>query len=472
MATQADLDRAYAWAKAQVGKPYVLGTFGNTFDCSTYMSGIATMIRDGVAKQWFTTHPFHSGAKEPLHGWVRDLEAPFMIGITADGIGHTGGTLLGTEFEATAAGNRVVRMGDIARGARDPYYTYVYGFRPSLLDGNENGSGTAPFYVNSTSPSARPLQAELKRTGFLDPSVEPADNYGPMTQAAVAKFHMKYTEFADGPDDVQINATGWEFLKKLPDLVPATYTVQDGDTLSTITALYGVDANTISSLNALIKVGQDLIVSEPPTVEAYVAVAGDTWSSIADSHGITVDELMTLNNIKVAPGSSYIVKKNVPVLPEVPTTGGKISPRDVTFNRTTTETGKNFAEGVIRDTLVLMGLPVTDDWVNGYLTMALRESSYNPNAINTYDSNAINPEGYSNASDGYPFQCSRGMWQCIPQTFAGHHQDGTSLSIYDPIASCAASINYVRSRYNVADDGSNLTEKVQQADPTRPPKGY
>ena len=99
MATQAELDRAKRWALAQVGKPYVLGTFGASFDCSTYMSGIATMIRDGEPRRWFTTHPFHSGAKEPLPGWVRDLEAPFMIGIDASGIGHTGGTLLGVDFE-------------------------------------------------------------------------------------------------------------------------------------------------------------------------------------------------------------------------------------------------------------------------------------------------------------------------------------------------------------------------------------
>jgi peptidoglycan hydrolase-like protein with peptidoglycan-binding domain len=132
MATQAELDRAMEWAKAQVGKTYSLGTFGNTFDCSTFMSGIATMIRDGVAKRWFTTHPFHGGAFSPLAGWERDLEAPFMIGITDDDIGHTGGTLMGVEFEATPPR---VRSGPTARGARDPMFKWVYGFRPSLLEG-------------------------------------------------------------------------------------------------------------------------------------------------------------------------------------------------------------------------------------------------------------------------------------------------------------------------------------------------
>ncbi|OII61227.1 hypothetical protein BJP40_06785 [Streptomyces sp. CC53] len=99
------------------------------------MSGIATMIRDGVAKRWFTTHPFHSGARFPLAGWERDLQAPFMIGITADGIGHTGGTLLGVNYEATAADGRRVRMGPTARGAFHSMYELRYGFRPSLLEG-------------------------------------------------------------------------------------------------------------------------------------------------------------------------------------------------------------------------------------------------------------------------------------------------------------------------------------------------
>ncbi|MFT2016279.1 peptidoglycan-binding protein [Streptomyces sp. 796.1] len=149
-----------------------------------------------------------------------------------------------------------------------------------------------------------------------------------------------------------------------------------------------------------------------------------------------------------------------------------ISPRSVLFTRTSSSSGRAFAEATIRKALALMGLPVTVAWVSGYLTMALRESSYRPNAINTSDSNAKNPPGYSDASDGHPFQCSRGMWQCIPQTFAAYHQPGTSLSIYDPVASCCASINYVMGRYGVRGDGSNLAVRVQQADPNRGPRGY
>ncbi|MER5252883.1 peptidoglycan-binding protein [Streptomyces sp. NPDC002855] len=186
--TQARLDAAMVWAKAQVGKPYVLGAFGAQFDCSTYMSGIATMIRDGKAARWFTTHPFHSGAKNPLPGWERDLEAPFMIGIDASGIGHTGGTLMGVEFEATAAGNRVVRMGPGARGARDPMYQYVYGFRPSLVPG---------FPTTPAPRSVASMQAAINGLGYM-PALDVDGVLGPLTMAGIRWLQEKVGTIVDG----------------------------------------------------------------------------------------------------------------------------------------------------------------------------------------------------------------------------------------------------------------------------------
>lgn len=239
--------------------------------------------------------------------------------------------------------------------------------------------------VDEESPSAKTLQAELKRVGYMSKSVEAADNYGPATQAAVAAFHNDNTQFRTGAYDPQIGVMGWAHLR-----------------------------------------------------------------GMADGSG------------------------KAPTTP-VENTSGKLAVNSVTYNHTSNQTGKSFCEQTIRSTLALMGLPVTTAWVNGYLTMALRESSYNPNAVNTYDSNAKNVaeiNGGRNVSDGNPGMCSRGMWQCIPQTFARYHQAGTSTSIYDPVASCAASINYVRAVYGVANDGSNLASKVQQADPNRNPKGY
>ena len=114
------------------------------------------------------------------------------------------------------------------------------------------------------------------------------------------------------------------------------------------------------------------------------------------------------------------------------------------------------------------GLPVNDKWVNGFLTLCMRESSYDPNAVNTHDYNAIGPI----AEDGHPQNCSRGLAQVIPPTFAAYHVIGTSVAIYHPVANIAAASRYVRDRYHVSLDGSDFAAKVQQADPDRRPKGY
>ena len=114
------------------------------------------------------------------------------------------------------------------------------------------------------------------------------------------------------------------------------------------------------------------------------------------------------------------------------------------------------------------GVFANDDWSGGMTTLCKRESSFKPNAVNDYDSNATGPR----VADGYPQNCSRGVAQCIPSTFASHHAEGTSWQIYDPVANIAAAISYIVDHYHVALDGSDLARKVQQADPNRPPHGY
>ena len=67
---------------------------------------------------------------------------------------------------------------------------------------------------NKTSPSAVPLQRQLKKAGLLDASVPEAANYGPKTQEAVARFHNRHTQFrASGTDwDIAIGPRGWAYL--------------------------------------------------------------------------------------------------------------------------------------------------------------------------------------------------------------------------------------------------------------------
>ncbi|MEJ8672268.1 hypothetical protein WKI71_39820 [Streptomyces sp. MS1.AVA.1] len=103
-------------------------------------------------------------------------------------------------------------------------------------------------------------------------------------------------------------------------------------------------------------------------------------------------------------------------------------------------------------------------------TIAKRESIHNHPRfrVNTKD---VNAHGRI-APDGHPLNCSRGATQCIPSTFATHHQAGTATTPYNVVACMCATVNYVRHRYHVNQSGSNFAARVQQADPSRPPHGY
>ena len=65
-----------------------------------------------------------------------------------------------------------------------------------------------------TKPSARELQQQLKRAGFMPKTVKEADHYGPATKAAVARFHAKYPKYrSDGVvRDSRIGPKGWAKL--------------------------------------------------------------------------------------------------------------------------------------------------------------------------------------------------------------------------------------------------------------------
>lgn len=98
-------------------------------------------------------------------------------------------------------------------------------------------------------------------------------------------------------------------------------------------------------------------------------------------------------------------------------------------------------------------------WARGMELVAQRESG-NEDRLNTWD---------SNAAKGTP---SGGVFQFIKPTFDSYYEPGTPRSWRNTFSQAAAFINYAMGRYGVAADGSNLAARIQQADPTRPPKGY
>jgi hypothetical protein len=74
-------------------------------------------------------------------------------------------------------------------------------------------AGLAP---GKAKPSARALQRVLKTCGFMPRSVKEADNYGPQTQAAVARFHNAHPSYrgAGKSYDPAIGPKGWAYLHR------------------------------------------------------------------------------------------------------------------------------------------------------------------------------------------------------------------------------------------------------------------
>ena len=67
---------------------------------------------------------------------------------------------------------------------------------------------------------------------------------------------------------------------------------------------------------------------------------------------------------------------------------------------------------------------------------------------------------------------AHGFTQTHTGTFNAYHVAGTPADINHGGANVAASMAYVMDRYDVDPSGIDLAQKVQQADPTRAPKGY
>lgn len=131
----ANVAKALNWAKGEAGKPYVWGGVGpHGYDCSGFMSAIQNVIdgRSPHSRQW-ATGAFPPGAK----GWKRNLKAPFTVGITNAGVGHTAGTLAGVNVEARGGDGVVV--GGRARGTKDGMFTSEWGYLNS--QGAGGGSG-------------------------------------------------------------------------------------------------------------------------------------------------------------------------------------------------------------------------------------------------------------------------------------------------------------------------------------------
>lgn len=115
-----------SWARTQAGKRYQWAGNGNpSWDCSGLVSAIESVVRGERPHRRWATGAF-SGSRAPA-GWVHNARSPYMIGITNSGVGHTAGTINGTNVESRG-GDGVV-IGSRARSYHDPLFTDVYGLK-------------------------------------------------------------------------------------------------------------------------------------------------------------------------------------------------------------------------------------------------------------------------------------------------------------------------------------------------------
>ncbi|MFJ8760850.1 phage tail tape measure protein [Streptomyces cyaneofuscatus] len=128
-----------AWARTQAGLAYQWGGNGNpSWDCSGILSAVESIIRGQRPHRRWATGAF-SGSTAP-EGWVLGARSPYMIGITNSGVGHTAGTINGTNVESR--GGDGVLVGSRARSYMDPMFTHQYGFK-----GYANGGSPRPGEV-------------------------------------------------------------------------------------------------------------------------------------------------------------------------------------------------------------------------------------------------------------------------------------------------------------------------------------
>lgn len=157
------------WAKTQAGLPYQWGGNGNpSWDCSGLTSAIESVIRGEKPHRRWATGSFSGQTAPP--GWTLNAKSPYRIGITNSGVGHTAGTINGTNVESRGGDGVIIGKG--ARGWNDPLFGSHYGFTGKYDQGGylQPGMNLAYNGTGKPEPVFTTQQASALASGKLGTS--------------------------------------------------------------------------------------------------------------------------------------------------------------------------------------------------------------------------------------------------------------------------------------------------------------
>lgn len=144
------------------------------------------------------------------------------------------------------------------------------------------------YIIRETSP----MQSLLVEYGFIDNASDQQ------------KLKNNLTDYVEGVVKAIAEYGGYTYTPPGTSIEQNTYTVVKGDTLSQIASRFNTTVAELKRLNNLtsdiISVGQTLKLptsTTTPTYGTYIVVKGDSLYRIAQKYNTTVEELKTLNNL-------------------------------------------------------------------------------------------------------------------------------------------------------------------------------